>query len=395
MSKVKFTSCVLFLCITACQNSSDTQNSFKDKIIKIDLDHSSVGKLSEYFSTVSYILIENEEANPLVESYQTVITKNSIFIQDYFTSYVHKFDRNGILQNLFKSTGQGPKEYQQLDHFQVVGDTLFILDRSLRKIIGYNLEQQVVYEKSIPVNALLFRKQGDKILFYMNNIRDKSDNNFLLYQKDSLIQQSEKIKIGFEKFQYGSKNGLSSDFNSGYLFPIPFSRDVVFFNKDLNYNKKITFDFGLYSINDLDFIRLNSLDGSAYYDFIKDNNLVENISTFIQFGEYYFMSIYQTNKSLHFIFLDKEMNVTRQINKFENDIDQMKIRNIPWTVFEDNLVFKINSVDFYNDYIAKFSGQRVSAEEGNVHEFFQNHQEKLKDDQTVLVSLTLRDDLLN
>jgi hypothetical protein len=107
------------------------------------------------------------------------------------------------------------------------------------------------------------------------------------------------------------------------------------------------------------------------------------------------MSIYQTNKSLHFIFLDKEMNVTRQINKFENDIDQMKIRNIPWTVFEDNLVFKINSVDFYNDYIAKFSGQRVSAEEGNVHEFFQNHQEKLKDDQTVLVSLTLRDDLLN
>jgi hypothetical protein len=52
-------------------------------------------------------------------------------------------------------------------------------------------------------------------------------------------------------------------------------------------------------------------------------------------------------------------------------------------------------VDFYNDYLAKFSGQQVSVKEGNVHEFFQNHQEKLKDDQTVLVSLTLRKDLTN
>jgi len=105
------------------------------------------------------------------------------------------------------------------------------------------------------------------------------------------------------------------------------------------------------------------------------------------------MSIYQSNKSLHFIFLDEKMNVKRQVRNFENDIDYMKIRNIPWTVFENNLVFKINSVDFYNDYIAKFSGQKVTIEEGSIHEFFQNHQEKLKDDQNVLVSLTLRDDL--
>jgi hypothetical protein len=104
------------------------------------------------------------------------------------------------------------------------------------------------------------------------------------------------------------------------------------------------------------------------------------------------MSISQTNKNLHFIFLDKEMNVKSQVNNFENDIDQMKIRNIPWTVFENNLIFKINSVDFYNDYIAKFSEQKVSIEEGSIHEFFHINQEKLKDDQTVLVSLKLRED---
>lgn len=141
MTKIKILLYIIFLFITSCQKSSENQNSVSDEIIKIDLDNSSDGKLSEYFSGITYTLIENEESNPLVESYKTVITSNSIFIQDYYNSYVHKFDRKGIFQNLFKSTGQGPKEYQQLDHFQVVGDTLFILDRSLRKIIGYNQEK--------------------------------------------------------------------------------------------------------------------------------------------------------------------------------------------------------------------------------------------------------------
>jgi hypothetical protein len=392
MSKIKTLSFIIFLFISACQNSSEIQHSIEEEIINIDLDQSSGGKLSEYFSGITYTLIENQEANPLVESYQTIVTSNSIFIQDYFNSYVHKFDRKGILQNLFKSTGQGPQEYQQLDHFQVVGDTLFILDRSLRKILGYNSEQQVVYEEFIPVNASIFHKQGDRILFFMNNISDKSESNFLLFQEGALIQESIKIRDGFEKFQHGAKNGLNPDFKSGYLFPIPFSQQVVFFKNDLSFHKKVTFDFGSYSVKDLDFLRLHNSSRSEFYDFIKENNLVENISTFTKLGESYFMSISQTNKNLHFIFLDKEMNVKSQVNNFENDIDQMKIRNIPWTVFENNLIFKINSVDFYNDYIAKFSEQKVSIEEGSIHEFFQLNQEKLKDDQTVLVSLKLRED---
>ena len=274
-----------------------------------------------------------------------------------------------------------------------MGDTLFILDRSLRKILGYNSYQDAIYEKFIPVNASIFYKQGNAILYFMNNVADNSDYNFLLYQNDTLVQESIKIKSGFEKFQHASKSGLSSDFNSGFIFPVPFSQDVVFFNKDLRFNKKINFDFGSYSIQELDFLRLHSLSREEYQDFIKENYLVENISSFTKLGHYYFMSIYQTNKSLHFIFLDEKMNVKGQVNNFENDLDDMRIRNIPWTVSDENLVFKINSVDFYNDYVEKFSGKKVEILPGNVHEFFQNNQEKLKDDQTVLVSLKLRDDL--
>jgi hypothetical protein len=386
---------ILYLLVSSCINSSDKQNSTKETIIKINLDKSGNGKLSEYFSGISYTLIENQEANPLVESYQTILTNNSIYVQDYYNSYVHRFDKNGIFQSLIKSTGQGPEEYQQLDHFQVVGDTLFILDRSLRKILGYNSEQQVVHEEFIPVNASSFHKQGNRILYFMNNVSDKSDYNFLLFKEGNLVQESVKIRTGFEKFQHSSKNGLSQDFNSGFLFPIPFSQEVVFFKNDLSFNKKVIFDFGSYSVKELDFIRLHNSSRSEFYDFVKENNLVENISTFTKLGDMYFLSLYQTSKTLHFIFLNKEMSVKSQVTNFENDIDQMKIRNIPWTVFEDNLIFKINSVDFYNDYLAKFSGQQVSVKEGNVHEFFQNHQEKLKDDQTVLVSLTLRKDLTN
>lgn len=393
MSKIKVLTYIVFLFLLSCKNSSEKQNHFKNANIIIDLDNSSDGKLSEFFSGISYTLIDSEESNPLVESYKTVVTKNSIFIQDFFNSYVHQFDRDGNPRNIIKSTGEGPKEYQQLDHFQVVNDTLYILDRSLRKILTYNSEMQVVNEKPIPVNASIFHKHDNRMLFFMNNENDNSNHNFLLFQEDDLIEKSIEIRPGFEKFKHGSKNGLSPDFNSGYIFPIPFSQDVAFFHKDLSFHKKVTFDFGRYSVKESDFIRLHNSGRSDYYDFIKENNLVENISIFTKLGNYYFMSIYQTNKKLHFIFLDKNMEIISQVNNFDNDIDLMKIRNVPWTVFEKNLTFKINSIDFYNDYLAKFSGQNVTIETGSIHEFFQKNQEKLKDDQTVLVSLTLKDSL--
>ena len=95
----------------------------------------------------------------------------------------------------------------------------------------------------------------------------------------------------------------------------------------------------------------------------------------------------------HFLMLDRNMNVFYQCIDPKNDLDEMTIGGVPWTYHENKIYFIVNSNTFYNQYIQKFSGQNVEIKPGNVHDFFQKNQEKLKDDQTVMVSLELREDL--
>ena len=93
MPKLLFLIFVSFFLFSGCGNSLESESSSKDQIVRINLDHSSASKLSEYFSTISYTLIENDKTIPLVEPYQTVVTKNSFFVQDYFNIYIHEFNR--------------------------------------------------------------------------------------------------------------------------------------------------------------------------------------------------------------------------------------------------------------------------------------------------------------
>ncbi|MCE7057466.1 6-bladed beta-propeller [Algoriphagus sp. AGSA1] len=385
--------CVLILYTFSSCTHSDKKVNVNESDVKIDLENSKQQKLSSIFNEISYTLLRSDEKVPLVEPYQIIIKDKFIYVHDYFNSNIHRFDREGNVDFIYKAKGQGPAEYQQLDFFQVREDSLLILDRSLRKIIVYDSKQLLIEEEKIPKNASQFTEKDGKTLFFMNNIKDRSDYNFLLFEGATLLGEFVKIKQDFEKFQFGGRNGFISGFDNEIIFTLPYSRQVIFFDGELNFKQVLKFDLGSWGVNELDFIRLNSVDRETYQKFIRENQLVENISMFTPLGDFYFMSLYQYSQGIHFILLDREFNIVSQISNFENDIDEMRIRNIPWTFDKECIVFSINSIDFYNDYVKKFTGKQVEIETGNIHDFFQANKEELMNDQTVLVSLKLRNDL--
>ncbi|WP_192347371.1 6-bladed beta-propeller [Algoriphagus sp. Y33] len=392
MGKTTILYFLVFFTLLSCKQSSK-KSIVNERVIKIDLDNSTQQKLSDIFKGISYTLLKSDDANPLVEPYQIHINDKFIYVQDYFNSNVHRFDRFGNIDFIFKANGQGPGEYQQVEVFQVREDTLLILDRSLRKIVSFDTVQSLLTEEKIPKNASSFIARSGRTLFFMNNIRDGSDYNFLVFEGKELIEEAIEIRLGFDKFQFGVRNGFSPGFEGGFVFPIPYTSQVVFFDEKLKFKQRLEFDLGLQGVNELDFIRLNSVDRDTYQNFIRENQLVEHISMFTALGDLYFMSLYQYNKGIHFILLDKEFNILSQVSGFENDIDEMRIRNIPWTYYNDQVIYSINSIDFYNDYANKFAGEKVEIEPDNIHDFFQKNKEELMNDQTVLVSLKLRNDL--
>ncbi len=89
-------------------------------------------------------------------------------------------------------------------------------------------------------------------------------------------------------------------------------------------------------------------------------------------------------------FLGDDFKVISQSNKIKNDIDGMKIRNIPWTSTGEHLVFKINSNDFLNDYHSKFDKTKKEFPKASIHDFISKNSHLLDQDKTVLVLLKVK-----
>lgn len=379
-------------CFISCENNNSESNSSK-LAVAINLKDSKNNRLSVAFESISYSILNAPDSSPLVEPYLMKFDRESMYIQDFYTGHIHKFDKNGKPQFVYQATGSGPGEFRQSDYFFLEDSAITILDRALGKAVTYGPFQYLIDEEKINKNIPMFEKRGNRMLYFMNNMRDGTDFNFLLYENEQVIEEWERIRPGFEKAQYGDNNGFNQDFDGGLVFPIPYSTEVLFFDSLLYLTQKVTFNIGDALVDKKDFVRLNNISRDAYQQFIREKELVEGISLFTKLGPYYFLSLQQYNQGVHLVFMNKDFEVIFQSKGLENDLDQMLIRGIPWTYDEDKLIFLINSVYFYNDYIKTFSGKKVIVKPDNVHDFFEKNQNLLKEDRYVLISLKVKNQI--
>ena len=178
-------------------------------------------------------------------------------------------------------------------------------------------------------------------------------------------------------------------------FNIPYSYELVKFDEEGDLQKSFKFDLGTMGITHDE--RFRKAESRELRSYLAENGLINDIHSFFPMESNFFMYLYQhdanRNPTRHFLVFDRNMNVLYQCIDPKNDLDEMTIGGVPWTYHENKIYFIVNSNTFYNQYIQKFSGKKVEIRPGNVHAFFQENIEKLKDDQRVLISLELKENI--
>lgn len=381
-----------FAFLISCQE----KKSWKTHI-DLDLDLSEKGKFSDMFSETNYLFLDMGENEVLARPYHILFGSDKIIVEDRDLSNIHIFDLEGRRLSSIKSDySGGPGTIKQSEYLQLLNNKILIYDIPLSKTATYDLDGNFIDEKKELLRFEAFYNfENSRILF--NGLNDLQQGKIFITQKYK-SQDDTTLLYTFPKdynwMGIGSKDGFMKDKSSNdVFFNIPYSYEVIQFDDQGEIKQTYEFDLGSRGISHEERFRL--AENRVLTQYLVENELINDINSFFPIGDYFFLYLYQYNSNgkptHHFLVFDREMNLLHQTFNPKNDLDSMVIGGVPWTFHENKIYFIVNSINFYNSYIEKFSGQKVEIKLGNVHDFFQKHQEQLKDDQTVLVSLTLKD----
>jgi len=365
--------------------------------IKVNLADSQKGNFSDLFSEINYLLLDMGEKEVLVRPFHILFTKDRIIVEDRDLANIHIFDKSGKLQSTIRSSNSGgPREIKQTEYIQVKEGKIHVNDISLGKTLTFDLAGKFIAEKKESIRSDVFHYFDQERVLYLGL---KENSNQKIFVRESLAEGDTttfyKFPVAYDWMGITTKDGFMKDeYSKSVFFNIPYSYEVIEFDQTGNIINEIEFDLGSYGITHAD--RYKQAESRNLNKYLGENGLINTVSSFFPMKNYFFMHLYQNNDggkpSNHFLVFNRQFNLKYQTVNPKNDFDGM-IMGVPWTYHEDKIYVILNSVSFYNRYIELYAGQKITVTPGSIHEFFQLNQEKLKDDQTVLVSLKLRADL--
>jgi len=390
---VKYLFNLLFLIfLFSCQGKNSQNN-----LIRLDLELSEKGKFSDMFSQTNYLFLDMGENEVLARPYHILFGSERIIVEDRDLSNIHIFDLKGRRLSSIKSDySGGPGTIKQSEYLQLKEDKIYVYDVPLSKTAIFDLSGKFIEEKKEFLRFEAFYNfENSRVLF--NGLNDLQQGKIFINQNLSSLNDTTLLYPYSNDYYWvgiGSKDGFMEDQSSDDIFfNIPYSYEVIKFDDHGEIKQTYKFDLGSKGISHEERFRL--AENRDLKRHLAENGLINNIHSFFPVKDHFFMYLYQQDYNLktthHFLVFDREMSLLHQTFNPINDLDGMIIGGVPWTFHENKIYFIVNSINFYNSYIEKFSGQKVEVKPGNVHEFFQKHQERLKGDQTVLVSLTLKD----
>ncbi|ERM84893.1 hypothetical protein P872_22800 [Rhodonellum psychrophilum GCM71 = DSM 17998] len=381
---------LILIFLLACQEKSNFENI---SVLQIDLDTSKNGKFSDLFDDIEYILLVTPEDFPLVEPHNIKFSDKRIFVRDWATNQLFIFDEKGRFERVIKAMGKGPGEYFQMNDFQIKGESIYILDFFLNKIIQFDFSGSFIQEIRHDLDNNNFYLGSEYKLFFNSYNIDHGRFNFLRENEEGL-----KGFVSFEKdkeniVNFNSHTGFIEDPHNPFIyFNIPYSTEVAVFNKkNGNLSRIIQFDFGKHNTE----TRVLKERSTTIQEIQSQRNLVVDLAAFFPFKNHYITIVKQGAAKMHYLLLDQTFQKIGQFQHLENDLDQMKFEGYPWTFSENELVYSISTTSFYNDYVNTFSGKNVQVSSNNVHGFFDKSKEKLMDDSHMLIKLRVNNSFPN
>jgi hypothetical protein len=358
--------------------------------IRIDPKDSQSLMLSEFFEEINYVFLDDSDTLPLVNPYKISFKGDLILVSDNVLDNIHVFNDSGERQFSLQSLGQGPMEFSHLEDFFVHGDSIIIKDNVLKKLLIFDLKGQVLGEQKFKLLSAEFFYHPFFRIYYLEN--NEAYNFAKIDSDDNILERDYQVDQNILGFKLLSNHGFQKDsFRNLIFFNIPYTYHVAVFNELGKMVNILEFDFGTANISSSQHARFGH--GYEKRNFVEQHQLVEMITCFFPFRNGYFVFFIQSNKVWHFVWLDNNFKVIQQAKSFNNDLDLMKIRTIPWSYDEEYVVFMTRSIDLYNDFKERENEIRTNYPSSQIISFYEKYKEKLQDDKTVLVKLKINSNL--
>lgn len=388
VSVVIYSSLILVGFLGCNEKKSDT--NLNEQVIEIDLSDAREAKLSEFFESVSYTLLDYSDEQPIVNPFKVVVTKDAYFVESRETVKVFVFDKAGQLENVIGQFGDGPGEIRLIDGLFVNGDTVRIDSEYANKYVLFTKEGEFIKEDKLSYRASAIYESDFNLYYFQHGEGDeqwtyvREDENPL--DPGQSVKGYLPLRDGFDKFLgFNGYDGFLKDPQTGeFFYNEPNDYVVQNFDSEGYLRKTIRFDFGKYNWPIEKRLALAGK-GRERNDYVRENPVVSGIHDFYPFERFYFITTGTYNKSL-WIFMDKNFETMDIIEEWENDLDGMKLRQLVWGKSAEEIIYQFDSRTFFNDYLAAFNGKAVKIKPGNVHEFFEKNREKLQEEKMVLVS---------
>ncbi|GAB2474498.1 hypothetical protein GCM10027164_00480 [Algoriphagus taiwanensis] len=372
---LSFTLVSIGSCSNSENNSSEKYHYFKESPETIDLENINSGYFSDLFDSIRYVLLEENNEIPLVHHFKTIVDDNFIYVSDIHLNNLHKYDFNGNFISILKSNGQGPKEFSQIEDFQVVGDTIIIYDGNLRKLIYFDKNLEFLKETHNNFNSINFHRGNNFSLFSLNDFTNNQEIKFVKIFDSKVSPRYFSASIPNSLGKVRLLHGFVDNSNSPEIsITLPFSHKVALFEE--NGELKTVKEFKFLNVPEVEEIR----------------GQIKIINAFIPYENFYFMTTYFGKNGFQ-ILLDKEFK-TKYIGKnLTNDLDGLNYYFLPISYYMDFLILYFPSVDFYNLYRKSESKIKENYPENKLHKFVNENEKELIGDRHILVFLRLKDQL--
>ncbi|SEG20994.1 6-bladed beta-propeller [Algoriphagus boritolerans] len=371
---------ISLILLGSCSNSKNisSENEVFEKSLSqtMDLNNIKNGYFSDLFDSVRYVLLEEDNEIPLVHHFKTVVQEEFVYVSDIHLNNLSKYDLNGNLITILKSKGQGPKEFSQIEDFQIVGDTIIIYDGHLGKLIYFNQKLEFIKEIKHNFSSTNFYRGKNFNLFSLNNFTNSQEFKFVKINDNNNPSQyftvTNQNALGKVRLLHGF---VKSSNSTEISITLPFSHNIALFKEDGNLKAIKEFEFNIDEVEEI-------------------RGQIKIINAFIPFDEFYFLTVFFGKNGFQ-ILLDQNSE-TKYIGKnLINDLDGLNYYFLPISFYKDFLILYFPSIDIYKLY--KSSEEKIQENHpySDLHKFVNENEKELIGDRHVLVFLKLKDQLPN
>lgn len=188
--KIRFVvGCLLLVSLWSCNKEKHRSTV---PTLMVDIDNVSQAKISYYFGSIDYVWLEDESSEDasIGVMHRLIAHKDRFYVldEDICTCFYIFSDKGSFIRKV-RGYGDGPGSYLEPSSFQVVQDTLRLVDIAQRKILSYDLDGNWLYDTRLKTPALevFVDNKGNEFFYAASYLSSDLLNQVRMYDKEGLL----------------------------------------------------------------------------------------------------------------------------------------------------------------------------------------------------------------